>query len=125
MGDLTKNFSRWEFACKCKCGYDNIDPDLVMKLQHMRGELGRSITVDSGCRCPEHNLRVGGATHSEHMMGDGADIRVANTLDAYLYMRAAFNAGFQRLGFGKTKKGNLLMHVGVSTALPTPRLWGY
>ena len=25
MGDLTKNFSRSEFACKCGCGFDDID----------------------------------------------------------------------------------------------------
>jgi hypothetical protein len=125
MGDLTENFSRDEFACKCGCGYDSIKMEVVNKLQHMREEKGDSMPITSGCRCPIHNQRVGGSSQSEHMTGEGVDLAVYSSHNAYILMRAAFNAGFQRIGFGKNKSGNLIMHVGISTALPTPRLWGY
>ena len=36
MGDLTDNFSRSEFACKCGCGADAISLDLVERLQLLR-----------------------------------------------------------------------------------------
>ena len=29
MGDLTKNISRYEIACKCGCGFDTIDIEVV------------------------------------------------------------------------------------------------
>ena len=33
MGDLTRNFSRNEFKCKCECGFDTVDYELVTILQ--------------------------------------------------------------------------------------------
>ena len=80
MGDLSNNFSKWEFACKCGCGFDQIDPELVRQVQIFRNMLwlttGReiSITVTCGCRCEKHNAEVGGTMHSYHMAGMAVDI---------------------------------------------------
>ena len=76
MGDITKNFSRAEFACKCGCGMDNISPLLVEYLQMIRDHFDAQITVNSGLRCPAYNKRVGGAKASQHMLGKAADITV-------------------------------------------------
>lgn len=74
MGNMTTNFSRFEFACRCGCGYDNINPDLVAALQELRDKVGQALHVNSGCRCEEHNHNVGGARLSQHVAGNAADI---------------------------------------------------
>ena len=74
MGDLTKNFSRLEFTCRCGCGYDDINLDLVAALQKLRDLLGQSLHVTSGCRCKAHNAAVGGAVNSYHVKGWAADV---------------------------------------------------
>lgn len=77
---LTRNFKRSEFACKCGCGYDEIDPTLVDQIQLFRDLLWIStgveapITVTCGCRCADHNAHVGGAPHSYHKAGMAADL---------------------------------------------------
>lgn len=47
---LTKNFAKWEFACK-HCGLSNPDPSLVQALQKYRDILGVPIKITSGGRC--------------------------------------------------------------------------
>ena len=77
MGDLTENFSRSEFACKCGCGFDEIAPDTVYICQNIRHHFDRLVTITSGCRCPEHNASVGGAENSQHVAGTAADVVVS------------------------------------------------
>lgn len=43
-------------------------------LNPIRELCGRPITVNSGYRCPALNKAVGGATSSQHMTGEAADI---------------------------------------------------
>lgn len=43
-------------------------------LDPVREKLGRPIVVNSGFRCPVHNRAVGGATGSQHVKGEAADI---------------------------------------------------
>lgn len=75
MGDLSRNFSRHEFACKCGCGEAEVSPFLIEVLQRLRDVLGVKITVTSGRRCATHNAAVGGAKNSQHLQGLAADIR--------------------------------------------------
>ena len=44
-------------------------------LDPARERLGKPIIVNSGYRCAKHNREVGGATNSQHMKGEAADIR--------------------------------------------------
>lgn len=44
-------------------------------LEPVRVRLGKPIVVNSGFRCPLYNRTVGGATGSQHMRGEAADIR--------------------------------------------------
>ena len=77
MGDLTKNFSRSEFACKCgKCDAIAVDFELVNVLQDLREHTDKPITITSAYRCAKHNKAVGGATKSKHRLGIAADIQV-------------------------------------------------
>lgn len=82
MGDISKHFNRSEFSCKCGCGFDTVDAELVMVLENLRDQLkGRPIKINSGCRCVRHNAKVGGVNNSVHRTGKAADI-VVQGLDA-------------------------------------------
>lgn len=74
MGDLSKNFSRHEFECKCGCGFDRVNAKLVKTLQTIRDVFGHPLFISSGCRCPIHNQCVGGVWNSQHTLGKAADI---------------------------------------------------
>jgi uncharacterized protein YcbK (DUF882 family) len=82
MGDLSKNFSRREFECKCGCGFNTVDAELVKVLQVVRDYFKESITITSACRCEKHNNRVGGGKNSQHKLGRAADIVVSNVSPA-------------------------------------------
>jgi uncharacterized protein YcbK (DUF882 family) len=79
MTAISKHFSRSEFACKCGCGQDTVDAELISVLESIREHFGAPVTVNSGNRCPAYNASVGGATHSQHVLSRAADI----TVDGY------------------------------------------
>jgi hypothetical protein len=59
MGDLSLNFSHSEFACKCGCGLDNIDPRQAVIAELIRHHEGdKPMIPNSGCRCLNHNERI-------------------------------------------------------------------
>lgn len=74
MGNLTKNFSKYEFACKCGCGFDDINFNVVLICQSIRDFLNVPIHINSGCRCEKHNKSVGGVQNSYHSLGLAADL---------------------------------------------------
>lgn len=76
MGDLSEHFSRYEFRCKCGCGADHINPKLILVLQQLRYTVDMPVTILSGVRCERHNQSVGGASESQHVLGNAADVRV-------------------------------------------------
>jgi len=74
MGDLSKHFNRAEFACRCGCGFDTVDSELVRILENVREHFATPVRITSGCRCNEYNERVNGAYKSQHKQGRAADI---------------------------------------------------
>lgn len=100
MGDLTKNFSRHEFACKCGCGFDTVDYELVTVLQDVADHFKEQVIITSACRCKSYNELVGGSKASKHKLGIAADIVVLNTepYHVYDYLNVKY---FDRYGIGK------------------------
>lgn len=101
---LTKNFHRSEFRCRCRDrGLDADDSwchgqawphrELVEKLQQLRDHFGAPVTINSGCRCPRYNAHVGGVPLSEHIRGTAADIVVQGVEPAEV-ARVARDLGF-------------------------------
>ena len=77
MGDLSANFSKREFKCKCgDCEQVGPPDELIEVLQEIRDHFGKTVRVHSGHRCPAYNRRVGGASRSKHMKGIAADITI-------------------------------------------------
>lgn len=77
MGDISDNFSRWEWACQDNCGFDTVDVELVDLLEVLRFDFGgRAVTIISGCRCEVHNIASDGSKDSQHTQARGADFTV-------------------------------------------------
>jgi len=81
MAKLTNNFTLEEF--NSKCGRDipnNVLPNILQlakNLQVLRDAIGKSISITSGYRSPQHNKKIGGAKDSQHVKGLAADIKVS------------------------------------------------
>lgn len=71
-------FERSEFACKCGCGCDTVDSELLTVLHALRSHFDTRCFIASGCRCIPYNRKVGGAVDSQHTKGRAADIVVEN-----------------------------------------------
>jgi len=114
-----RNFRREEFDCKC-CGWNNIKEEFVWRLQLARTEAKIPFIVLSGCRCREHNKAVGGAENSDHLTGEGADIKCNDARSRFLIIDAALKAGITRIGIAET-----FIHLGVARRNPQRVIWPY
>ena len=77
QGQLSDNFWRSEFACRCGCGHDTVDAELVRVLERLRELCGnRPMVISSGCRCEVHNKKVSESKNSFHVKGKAADIYI-------------------------------------------------
>ena len=81
-------FKRSEFACRCRCGKDTVDAELLQVLHVVRHFYNAPVTITSGHRCEKHNKSVGGAGGSMHLVGKAADIIVEGVepQDVYEYL---------------------------------------
>lgn len=86
------HFKKEEFECPCRryCdGYLDINDKfgginyaLLILLERLRRDIGRkygriipcNISSNGGYRCPKYNLQVGGASKSQHIFGNAADV---------------------------------------------------
>lgn len=86
--NLSEHFTLDEFVqsdTAIRLGIDNTPTPEALEnlkrlstmLEQVRGILGRSITINSGYRCPELNKAVKGQPSSQHQVGCAADIRVS------------------------------------------------
>ena len=82
---FNRYFKRSEFACKCGCGFDTVDYDLVKVLTVVREHFASPVTINSASRCESHNESVGGAKGSQHRLGRAADITVKGVLPIDVY----------------------------------------
>ena len=79
MGDISKDFDRKDFGCKCDyedCVDIAVDAELLKVLQDVRDHFNAPLNINCSYRCEKHNADVGGATKSQHLLGTAADIWV-------------------------------------------------
>lgn len=75
---MSEHFKPNEFMCHCGCGQQDVNPKLVDLLEEIRKAVGKPITIMSGKRCESYNASVGGAKHSQHILGNAADIKIVD-----------------------------------------------
>ncbi len=85
--DNVKHFKKSEFNCKCGCGLNNMNLNVVQIADQIRDYFGKPCIVNSGSRCSKHNKSVGGVSNSRHLSGKAIDIYIqgisGNTLLSY------------------------------------------
>jgi zinc D-Ala-D-Ala carboxypeptidase len=109
------------FACP-HCGMDKFDPAMRHILNLGREQFGRPLILNSACRCEAHNIAVGGARKSAHLIGpDGlchaADIRCYSDIT-----RATLHEIFSHLGIRRFEVSDQHLHIDNAVWLPTPLL---
>ncbi|KAA0014416.1 DUF882 domain-containing protein [Billgrantia pellis] len=114
---ISPHFRRREFACKCGCGFDTVDLDTLQVLEAVRAHYGRPVTITSGCRCANHNRRVGGAAGSQHVLGRAADFRVQGVHPHEVHAWLAEN-------FPGASLGRYATFTHVDTRSGGPARWG-
>lgn len=85
---MSRHFKRSEFACKCGCGFDTVDFELMAMLDNIREHFDRPVVITSGCRCESHNRAVKGSANSQHLHGRAADIQIRNVHPDLVYEMA-------------------------------------
>lgn len=93
---LSEHFNEKEFACHG----DNLImlyPELIYRLELLRKEAGKPISVNSGYRSPQYNKKIGGAKNSQHMVGKAADIKIQGLTPSQV-AKLAEKVGFRGIG---------------------------
>lgn len=114
---ITQNFKLLEFACGCGCGFNDIDHNLIIKLQAVREEIGNPIKITSGCRCPTHNEAEGGNAFSAHLSGHAADISCTHSHKRMTLLPVLCRV-FRRVGVK-----NSFIHVDIDPTKDQDVLW--
>lgn len=115
------NFQPVELVCGCRgkfCNYEYFhNEEFLDKLQSMREIMNEPFMLNSGHRCDEYNVKVGGAEGSRHlakMEGMAADVSLIRHSRKKMF-DAARTVGFSGIGLGSTfihvdnRPGNLTM----------------
>lgn len=112
-----KYFKLDEFACQ-ETGENNISPDLVAKLDDLRGACGFPFKITSGYRSPEHSIEKAKATPGNHAKGIAADISITSGSQRMTIVKNAIELGFSGIGIAKT-----FVHVDIREDIPV--IWTY
>lgn len=107
--NLSANFTLKELTksdTATRLGLDNTPDDEALEnlktlcemvLQPVREHFGKSVTVNSGYRCPESNAAVGGSKTSDHCKGMAADIEIVGVANADLAQWIMDNLDYTQL----------------------------
>lgn len=76
MTKLSEHFDESEMRCPC-CNKVVVRHELIDRLEQLYRKMNASkIIVNSGYRCPEHSVAVGGYANDAHTLGMAADVTV-------------------------------------------------
>lgn len=124
-GATSEHFSKAELACH-HCGVNRCTPELVGALEALRAAISSDrgadtpIRVHDAYRCDAHNGQLpDAAKHSQHVVGNAADISVEGMTAAELYDHATTIEAIH--GFGRDDHHGYL-HVDVRQY---PARWCY
>ena len=96
--ELIPILTNFEFRCKCnqfKCQHTPISTVLIENFKFLRMLAGsKPIKINSGYRCPSHNIAESGSKLSQHMLGFALDLVCPKGIDLPEFERLAIQAGF-------------------------------
>ncbi len=122
---MAKYFKKSEFACKCKCGFNNWDTKdgqrFVRGLDRARGIAGIPFIITSGCRCPLYNESIGSKSTSSHLK-IAADIRATSSTIKFIIVKALIEVGFTRIFLYHDRN---IVHADMDETKPQPSLRAY
>lgn len=97
-----KYFTLKEFECPC-CGLNNINSDVISKIDRIRSLMDIPLHINSGTRCPKHNTGIGGKPGSQHLIGNAIDVSMNDMdLDQRHTFLGLMHTEFNGIGIGKT-----------------------
>ncbi len=119
--DNYPSFTRKEFSCK-HSGKCDMQPEFMDKLQSLRNEYNKPITITSGYRDVTHPIEaVKGHSRGEHTLGVCCDVACTTGVERYQLITLALKHGFTRLGVADT-----FLHIGIGAdGLPQHVIWTY
>ena len=121
---ITKHFTVEEFersSTADRLGIDNRVPAALLPnlktlcevvLEPLRAYAGKPIVISSGYRCPALNRAVGGASQSQHLRGEAADLHLPSTAEGRAWFRWLMdNTTFDQLIWEHNRQGIYWIHV--------------
>lgn len=112
-------FKMSELECPCGCGLFNMEPSFIALLNETRAKYGKAMRITSGCRCENHNNKIGGKPESWHLSGLAVDVAVNEPSARAKLIGAAFDLGWRGIGVAHT-----FVHLDMGTR-PTRLVWLY
>ncbi len=115
-----KYFKKKEFNCKCGCGKNRIDGELLEMLDEARSIAKIKFIVNSGYRCKNHPESIKKPT-SSHIKGLAVDIKAEDSKSRAIIMDALGQVGFRRFGIA-----NSFIHADIDNMdKANPVIWLY
>jgi len=116
---ISPNFFLDEFECSCSCGFNDINMDLVERIQRVRDSVG-PIGISSACRCETWNQECGGKINSAHTKGLALDVVCGNSRERYKLLMALL-LEFDRIGISSDG----FIHVDTDASRDENVCWTY
>lgn len=118
MTMLTSHFSEAELTCRCGCGRCYMNAAFMTRLEALRVAFNEPINVSSAFRCNNYNMKVGGKSDSQHLIGKAVDILIVSPGKRFQLVSLAIAFGFRGIGVDGA-------FVHVDTRAGEPVLWLY
>lgn len=116
-----KHFNEGEFrACTPSCSLQNMKQGTMNRLDKAREIAGIPFVLNSAYRSVAWEKSKGRTGTGAHTMGRAVDIRCNTSQNRMKIVRAALQAGFNRIGIGKT-----YVHLDDDLSLPQQVIWHY